>query len=1021
MKLVGPALLLASTVSVAAGALAQAPTLVKDSFPGASATPTAGVGFVNFLGISGGRAFVAARERYPSQALALWVTDGTTTGTTRLLNLDLSYGPGTDLGGTFYFGASGPTGTELWKSDGTAPGTSPVAHVSNLTSYYNDNLWHLAAVGGRLFFSADDGAHGRELWTSDGTTAGTQLVKDIVPGPTGSISGSEFAEAGGALFFVTYVSSANPEEGLWKSDGTEAGTILLATFPSVSAGSISSLVNVNGTLFFAAFDAAHGFELWKSDGTPGGTVLVKDILPGASGSGPSSLVTHGGELYFRLESDGSIWKSDGTEAGTVLVHSVQSTSSLARSGDLVFFIAGESQLWASDGTPGGLTLVREFEPTVDLYASGAIPGGLLFWRDATGDGTELWRTDGTPDGTSLVKLVEADIIWSPWESSIWQSVSIPGALLTLFDSGLSNTWRSDGTAAGTIPLLEAIFKPNDGLPLSLTDVNGTLLFSAEDATHGRELWRSDGSPAGTLPVKDLEPGPIGSDPVSLFAGSAHVLFSAFTSSTGRELFRTDGTDAGTVLLKELRPGPEGSNLSPVGQLGEVLLFTAFDESHGSELLRSDGTPDGTFLLGDLTHGSSSSRIDPLDVLNGAFYFREEVFPTGTILWKTDGTVGGTVAVGPLPGRSDPAGPLPGIDHPRTGAALGDVLVFADEDETHGRELWRTDGTAAGTFLLLDIVPEGDSNLADFSSTFVRVGDRVVFWTDDGSHGFEPWITDGTAAGTSLLKDINPGRPGSSEPRGTAVLGSTLYFWANDGVHGLELWKTDGTAGGTALVRDIAPGPASSRYGEMLVTAGREVYFFAADLISGPELWRTDGTVTGTSRVADLNPGVAGSYVPQNLRWNVSVLTRSGGSVFLTANDGANGFELWSVPVPLRFHPVTPCRVADTRDPDGLAAGVPLANAQTLILPVAGRCGIPSTAISVAANVTVVNPTATGSLSVFAGGPIVSGTTEAPVTAGKTRAMNAIPILGTAGSLSVRAGLPEGGTTHAVLDVNGYFE
>ena len=149
--------------------------------------------------------------------------------------------------------------------------------------------------------------------------------------------------------------------------------------------------------------------------------------------------------------------------------------------------------------------------------------------------------------------------------------------------------------------------------------------------------------------------------------------------------------------------------------------------------------------------------------------------------------------------------------------------------------------------------------------------------------------------------------------------------------------------------------------------------------------------------------------------------RSGGLIFFVGNDGVTGDELWSLPIPLDFHPVTPCRVADTRDPEGPAGGVPLGASQTLILPVTGRCGIPSTAVSVAANVTVVNPTATGSLSVFAGGPIVSGTTEVPVTAGKTRALNAIPIIGTVGSLSVRPGLPEGGTTHVVLDVSGYFE
>jgi hypothetical protein len=155
--------------------------------------------------------------------------------------------------------------------------------------------------------------------------------------------------------------------------------------------------------------------------------------------------------------------------------------------------------------------------------------------------------------------------------------------------------------------------------------------------------------------------------------------------------------------------------------------------------------------------------------------------------------------------------------------------------------------------------------------------------------------------------------------------------------------------------------------------------------------------------------------------SMPVLARSGGRVFFTATDGATGYELWSLPITLGFHPVTPCRVADTRHPAGPTGGIPLGASETLILPVTGRCGIPSTAISIAANVTVVNPTVTGSLSVFAGGPIVSGTTEVPVTAGKTRALNAVSLLGTSGSLSVRAGLPEGGTTHVLLDVSGYFE
>ncbi len=207
----------------------------------------------------------------------------------------------------------------------------------------------------------------------------------------------------------------------------------------------------------------------------------------------------------------------------------------------------------------------------------------------------------------------------------------------------------------------------------------------------------------------------------------------------------------------------------------------------------------------------------------------------------------------------------------------------------------------------------------------------------------------------------------------------------------------------------------------LAAMGHEVLFTASDHVSGREFWRTDGTEAGTNRVADLNPGIA-SGVPH---WYIAAgrmpPVRSGGRMFFAATDGSTGYELWSLPIPLGFHTLAPCRVADTRDPDGPAAGVPLSNAQTLILPVAGRCGIPSTAVSVAAKVTVVSPSGTGSLSVFTGGPSVSGTTEVPVTSGKTRALSAVPLLGTNGSLSVRADLPQGGATHVLLDVSGWFE
>src|SRR4051812_37257429 len=80
-----------------------------------------------------------------------------------------------------------------------------------------------------------------------------------------------------------------------------------------------------------------------------------------------------------------------------------------------------------------------------------------------------------------------------------------------------------------------------------------------------------------------------------------------------------------------------------------------------------------------------------------------------------------------------------------------------------------------------------------------VGDHAplfVFNADDGVHGHEPWVTDGTADSTRLLVDINPGSVGSFPSRSTPLGDGRAVFSADDGVHGTELWITDGTSGGT---------------------------------------------------------------------------------------------------------------------------------------------------------------------------------------------------------------------------------
>lgn len=110
-------------------------------------------------------------------------------------------------------------------------------------------------------------------------------------------------------------------------------------------------------------------------------------------------------------------------------------------------------------------------------------------------------------------------------------------------------------------------------------------------------------------------------------------------------------------------------------------------------------------------------------------------------------------------------------------------------------------------LLKDIYPgsSGSSYL-----NFTNVNGTLFFRPDDGVHGDELWKTNGTAAGTVLVKDIYPGTQGSDLQSFINVNG-VLFFRADDGVHGAELWKSDGTSEGTVMVKDISAGPNSSFY------------------------------------------------------------------------------------------------------------------------------------------------------------------------------------------------------------------
>jgi ELWxxDGT repeat protein len=422
------------------------------------------------------------------------------------------------------------------------------------------NLNQLTNVNGTLFFTADDGAYGGGLWVSDGTAAGTVLI------PEGTGAGL-MTNINGMLILGIYDSTHGDE--LWKSDGTAAGTVLVKDInPGPGGSNIGWVTNVNGTLFFRADDGTHGYELWKSDATQSGTVLVKDISP--ESSFPELLTNVNGTLFFRVREDmgttPGLWKSDGTEAGTVLV--------------------------------------KEFS-TLTLFDLTNVNGTLFFRVDDGVHGVELWKSDGTAAGTVLVK----DINPGPDGSHPNSLTNVNGTLFLLCFTGPEGheLWKSDGTAAGTV-LVKDIY-PGPEHPDSfdtLTNVNGTLFFRADDGVHGGEIWKSDGTAAGTVLVKEI--GPTGNwwhSPDHLTNVNGTLFFVVDDGVHGVELWKSDGTAAGTVLVKDINPGPGGSGPDWITNVNGNLFFKANDGIHGDELWGNHR---------DLFMSTSSDRSDtmPLD-------------------------------------------------------------------------------------------------------------------------------------------------------------------------------------------------------------------------------------------------------------------------------------------------------------------------------------------------------------------------------------------------------------------------
>ncbi len=392
------------------------------------------------------------------------------------------------------------------------------SQISNINPATYHSLNNFCELNNKLVFTNSFDSWTKRLYISDGTLNGTNGIYSwgspthfIIPNETYTcIYGDEmksFIKLSNQLYFKLR-NNQSGLEFLWKTSGDSIGTTLVKDLGTRKF--CSNLIELNGSLFFMTtdYDPVWGNntkELWKTDGTQNGTVVINNWVNSSNFSNDVKIVKYYNKIYF------SGFESDGSSIGTIqtgLVLPPENESCMYNG--LIYYRGIDGKIWKSDGTLNGTSQAIDFLVVGNLYAF----NGFLYFSGgyfgAGQPGAELCKSDGTLANTIILK----DIYVGFNSSNPGNFISLNNYLFFIASDGIhgKELWKTDGTTFGTsmvkdiFPgIYDGFYDCYDGINLSHQIIfNNEFYFSTHLNGDQKGVWKTDGSETNTILVQPAD-------------------------------------------------------------------------------------------------------------------------------------------------------------------------------------------------------------------------------------------------------------------------------------------------------------------------------------------------------------------------------------------------------------------------------------------------------------------------------------------------------------------------------------